>query len=194
MRSNGFRTSWESNLASVDRSRLPCGAGNRHGCPTRPFSPIEGPMRSGPSSSRRVRPQSPADDRPRTARPALRDALFYVVRPGGTWRALPADLPHGNTVFGYFQQGHKDGTRDKIEDALRRQLRQSQGREVELSAGVADSQTVRATEQPGPRGDDGGKKNHRRPAARRHGYHRAGGGEWRSRPRPWRTVRVPAWR
>ena len=33
-------------------------------------------------------------------------------------------------------------------------------------AGVADSQTVRGTEQPGPRGFDGGKKNHRRQAAR----------------------------
>jgi putative transposase len=37
-------------------------------------------------------------------------------------------------------------------------VRVAAGREAEPSAGVADSQTVHATEQAGPRGDDGGKK------------------------------------
>ncbi len=100
------------------------------------------------------------------SRRAILDAIVYVVRQGGTWRALPADLPHWNTAFWYFRLWQEDGTWDRIEDRLRRMVRVSQGREPEPSAGVADSQTVRGTEQPGPRGFDGGKKSHRHQAAR----------------------------
>jgi transposase len=114
-----------------------------------------------------VVPANKPGGRPPTyTRRALLDAILYAVRQGCTWRALPADLPHWNTAFWYFSEWQKDGTWDRIEDALRRAVRKSEGREPEPSAGVADSQTVRGTEQPGPRGFDGGKKNHRRQAAR----------------------------
>lgn len=106
----------------------------------------------------------------------LLDAIVYVVRQGCTWRALPEDLPHWNTAFWYFRRWQKDGTWDRIEDALRRLVRRAEGRQEEPSAGVADSQTVRASEQPGPRGFDGGKKNHGDQAARVRGHHRAGVG------------------
>ncbi len=92
------------------------------------------------------------------------NALFYMAANGCTWRSLPNDLPPYRMVFRYFHEWQKDGTLKTIHNALRTDVRRQAGRKPKPSVAILDSQTVKTTEQGGPRGYDGGKKN-RRPQA-----------------------------
>lgn len=83
---------------------------------------------------------------PTVDRRRIIDAIFYVNRTACPWRYLPSDFPNWSTVSGLFWQWRNNGTWMKINDALRKMTRKSQGRQPLASAAIIDSQSAKTTE------------------------------------------------
>ena len=99
-----------------------------------------------------------------TGRPAEVDhrevlnAIFYINATGCQWRYLPKDFPLYTTVSDYYHKWIRNGIWQKINTALRQQLRKKVGRNENPSAGIIDSQSVKGTPESSiESGVDGGK-------------------------------------
>jgi putative transposase len=86
------------------------------------------------------------------------DAIFYLIRAGCSWDMLPQEFPPKSTVFYYFSIWRRNGTWKLFNDTLREKLRVAEGRNALPSAGVMDSQSVKASDCCLDRGFDAGKK------------------------------------
>ncbi|MDO0911850.1 IS5 family transposase [Streptomyces sp. DT2A-34] len=90
---------------------------------------------------------------------AILDAIRYLVDNGIKWRAMPADFPPWDRVYAFFRRWRDHGLVKEFHDRLRARIRERLGRDAEPSAGVIDSQSVKADAVVGSdsRGFDGGK-------------------------------------
>lgn len=99
----------------------------------------------------------------RTGRPReiawreIMNGIFYIVKNGCVWRALPHDLPAWQTVYYYFRLFQKDQQWEKINTLIRERVRVKEGREPQASAMIIDSQSAKSAEGGEKIGFDGGK-------------------------------------
>ena len=93
--------------------------------------------------------------------------MRYLVDNGCTWRAVPVDFPAWDRVYAFNRRWRVKGLLKELHDRLRGQVREDAGRDPEPSAGIVDSQSVRASAHvpKASSGYDAGKKT---PGRKRH--------------------------
>ena len=87
----------------------------------------------------------------------IMNGIFYMVKNGCVWRALPHDFPVWQTVYYYFRLFQKDLLWEELNRIIREQVRVKAGREPQASAMIMDSQSAKSAEGGEQIGFDGGK-------------------------------------
>ncbi|MGC4986994.1 IS5 family transposase [Streptomyces sp. DT193] len=124
-----------------------------------------GPQRpTHPHRAKHLQDHSPwsldTTNRALTSWHCMLDAVRYVVDNGVKWASLPADFPPYRRVHAFARRWQATGLLAEFHDRLRDRVRDQEGRAVDPTAAIVDSQSVRAAANI-PRstsGWDGGKK------------------------------------
>jgi putative transposase len=87
----------------------------------------------------------------------LLNAMFYIVKNGCVWRALPHDFPCWKTVYHYFRLFRQNGLWEELNTKIRQAVREKAGKAAQASAMIVDSQSAKSAEGGEARGFDGGK-------------------------------------
>lgn len=77
------------------------------------------------------------------------NALLYLARTGCQWRMLPHDLPPWEAVYAFWRRLVAQRVLERINDALRIQIRLREDREADPSVVMVDSQSVQTAEKRG---------------------------------------------
>jgi len=77
------------------------------------------------------------------------NGIFYRVKEGCSWPALPKDFPPWKTVYHYFREWTLDGSLQQLHDHLRSQVRRKAGKAEQPTALIIDSQSVKTGQKGG---------------------------------------------
>jgi transposase len=86
------------------------------------------------------------------------NAIRYVVSSGCRWCDLPHDLPPRGIAWYYFNEWSRTGRWKRINDTLRRLVRERRGRNANPSVAIIDSQSSKGVAITEDSGYDAGKK------------------------------------
>jgi transposase len=86
------------------------------------------------------------------------DTISFVLVSGCAWRMVPHDLAPWSITYQWFAAWTSDGTWDRVHDLLRDQVRIADGRDLQPSAAVLDSQSAKSSEGGEQIGYDAGKR------------------------------------
>jgi transposase len=87
-------------------------------------------------------PTSPKGGRPRISDRDCLEGILWLLRSGGRWRDIPADLPSGSTCWRRLQEWAADGVLEELHAALIGELHDSG--QLDVRELFADATFIRA--------------------------------------------------